>query len=189
MAYKFAEKKAAKLEKQQRYTDYKPKTRLKLAGVSQGDRVLDIGSGTGFYTRAAAQLVKLDGFVIGIDILKGMVDKATSLGVPENVEYRISEESEFPVEDDEFDWAIMTNLYHELHEPDAFVKEIHRVLKSGGRVYFNDWIPQEEEDGPPKAHRVPKSTVIDKFVSYGFAVKKEDMLNNSHYEILFRKTE
>jgi len=189
MAYKFAEKKAEKLEKQERYTNYKPKTRLKLAGISRGDRVLDIGSGTGFYTRAAAQLVKQDGLVVGIDILKGMIDKATSLGVPENLEYRLSEESSFPVEDDTFDWAIMTSLYHELHEPDEFVAEIRRALVSGGRLYFTDWLPQEEKDGPPEAHRVGKFTVIEKFQSHGFTVDNEDILNNSHYEIVFQKTE
>ena len=90
MAYKFKEEKAEKLEQSERYDDFRPKSRLRKAGILTGQRVLDIGSGTGFYTRAAAQLVKKEGFVVGIDILKGMIDKATSLGVPENVEYRLS---------------------------------------------------------------------------------------------------
>ncbi|MBS1271781.1 MAG: Ubiquinone/menaquinone biosynthesis C-methyltransferase UbiE [Candidatus Marinimicrobia bacterium] len=184
MAFKFKEEKAEKLEKSRRYDDFRPKSRLRKAGFSEGQRVLDIGSGTGFYTRAASQLVKSDGFVVGIDILKGMIEKATTLGVPENVEYRLSKESEFPVDDGEFDWAIMTNLYHELHEPDDFIGEIRRALKPDGHLYLTDWIPQEEEDGPPTEHRVAKFTVVAAFEEHGFRVESEAELNNSHYELV-----
>lgn len=186
MGYKFAEEKAEKLERSVRYTDYRPKQRLKYAGVQEGDRVLDVGSGTGFYTRAAAQVVHETGYVVGVDILKGMIDKAISLGVPENVEYRQSEESGFPVEDNEFDWVIMTNLFHELHEPDTFIREITRVLKPGGRVYTTDWIPMEQDDGPPEHHRVAKSVALKVFQRHGFTVESDAELNNSHYELVLK---
>ena len=110
MAYKFPAEKFAKLESRERYDSMKPVERLKNAGIQDGDRVLDIGSGTGFYSRAAAELVGSTGQVIGIDILEEMLEKARDLGLRPNLEYRLSEEASFPVEDDSMEWAIMTNL-------------------------------------------------------------------------------
>lgn len=187
MAYKFPAEKFEKLESTDRYDSMKPVERLRAVGIQQGDRVLDIGSGTGFYSRAAAQLVGNTGKVIGIDILEEMLERARELGLESNLEYRMSEEATFPVEDDSMDWAIMTNLYHELERPEHFIKEIHRILKKSGSVYVTDWLPKEQEDGPPVEHRIDPSVMIDDFEKFGFKLQAESSLADSHYEVILSK--
>jgi ubiquinone/menaquinone biosynthesis C-methylase UbiE len=187
MAYKFPAEKFAKLESRERYDSMKPVERLKNAGIQDGDRVLDIGSGTGFYSRAAAELVGSPGQVIGIDILDEMLDKARELGLKPNLEYRISEEATFPVDDDSMDWAIMTNLYHELEKPEKIIQEIDRVLHQSGSVYVTDWLPKEQEDGPPVEHRIDSTVMINNFENFGFKLQAESSLADSHYEVVLSK--
>ena len=187
MAYKFPAEKFEKLESRDRYNFMKPVERLRKAGIQEGDQVLDIGSGTGFYSRAAAQLVGDTGKIIGIDILEEMLEKARELGVQSNLEYRMSEEATFPVEDDSVDWAIMTNLYHELEKPEKFIQEIKRVLHKSGSVYVTDWLPKEQEDGPPVEHRIDSSVMINDFEKFGFKLQAESSLSDSHYEVILSK--
>jgi len=189
MAYKFPTHKANKLERKSRYVDFQPAIRLRAAGMKPGQQVLDVGSGTGFYTRKAAQVVGEKGYVTGIDIMPEMVDKAISLGVPMNVSYKLSEESTFPVDEASVDWVLITNLFHELEKPETFVAEVHRVLKSGGSVYLVDWIPQEEDEGPPVNHRIPQKSVIKLFHKNHMDLSAEDQIESSHYELVFRKND
>ncbi len=188
MAYKFSPEKAEKLEEQDRYREFKPVERLKRAGMRAGQRVVDGGTGTGFYTRAAAEIVGPEGTVIGLDILPEMIEAAKSRGAPEHVSFKVSAESRFPVETGFADWVIMTNLFHELESPGEFLTEIRRVLNSEGRVYLTDWIPREEEEGPPKAHRVDQARVKQVIANQCFRIISEDTLGPSHYEIVFAKT-
>ncbi len=187
MAHKFSAKKADNLEKQERYKSFKPEEQLPKAGMRKGQTVVDIGCGTGFYTRAAAKIVESNGTVTGLDILPEMIETARSRGVPENVVYKLSDESKFPIDSARADWAIVSNLFHELEEPEKFVSEIRRILKNSGRVYLTDWRPREEKEGPPAEHRVKPSLVKETFENAGFAIVTEDHLGTSHYELVFEK--
>lgn len=188
MAYKFSPEKAEKLEEQNRYREFRSVERLKRAGMRAGQRIVDGGTGTGFYTRAAAKIVGPEGTVIGLDILPEMIEEAKSRGAPENVSFKVSAESTFPVETGSADWVIMTNLFHELENPDEFFSEIHRILNAEGRVYLTDWIPREEAEGPPKSHRIDRAQVKRVIASQHFRIISEDTLGSSHYEIVFAKT-
>lgn len=185
MAHKFSSERFQKLESDERYEKLRPKQRLQAAGVKSGQQVLDVGCGTGFYSRSAGEIVGDSGHVIGLDILDEMLEKAGEFGLPYNVECLKSQESKFPTDDNSMDWVIMTNLYHELEEPEKFVAEIKRTLRPGGRVYFLDWIPQEEDDGPPAAHRIDKSVPIAAFKNLEFQIVNNTTVGPSHYELVF----
>jgi len=187
MAHKFSPERFQKLESEDRYERLRPVKRLKKVGMESGHKVLDVGCGTGFYSRSAAEIVGESGHVIGLDILSEMISRAEEFGLPDNVECLKSEESTFPVDDGSMDWVIMTNLYHELEDPQAFIEEICRVLSPKGHVYFLDWKPQEEEDGPPAEHRIDKSVAIKDFQQIGFNFLREAEIGPSHYELIFEK--
>lgn len=187
MAHKFSPERFQKLEAEDRYERLQPVQRLTNAGMKSGQQVLDVGCGTGFYSRSAAEIVGESGHVIGLDILSEMISRAQEFGLPDNVECVKSEESTFPVDDSSMNWVIMTNLYHELEDQQAFVSEIYRVAAPGGRVYFLDWKPQNEEDGPPMEHRIDKSVPIDAFHQAGFKIVSDAEVGPSHYELIFER--
>jgi ubiquinone/menaquinone biosynthesis C-methylase UbiE len=110
---------------------------LELAGLQPSDHVLDVGTGTGLVALRAGALAQ-NGRVIGIDHSAGMLEqgsaKARQSGLGDAVIFRQmdAEQLEFP--DRSFD--VVLSLYALFHFPNlrAAVKEMHRVLRPGGRV-------------------------------------------------------
>jgi ubiquinone/menaquinone biosynthesis C-methylase UbiE len=110
---------------------------LDLARLRTTDHVLDVGTGTGLVALRAGALVS-NGRVIGIDHSPGMLEQASAKaqrsGLSDSVMFRQmdAEHLEFP--DQSFD--IVLSLYALFHFPEPLVaaREMHRVLRPGGRV-------------------------------------------------------
>jgi len=95
-------------------------------------RVLDVGCGSGWAARLLAAQAS-EGGVVGIDISDEMIQLAreSSSSFP-NVEFRVASAEQLPFKDSEFTHAFsMESLYYYSNMIGA-LREIHRVLKSGG---------------------------------------------------------
>ena len=112
-----------------------------LAELKKGDTVLDLGSGAGFDSFLVAQKAGKEGRVIGVDMTPEMIKKARANAEKsgyKNVEFRLGEIENLPVEDNSID-AVISNCVINLSpdKPKVF-KEILRVLKKGGRFFISD---------------------------------------------------
>lgn len=111
-----------------------------LLSVSPGNRVLEIGYGTGHACLDLAKMVGEQGQVVGIDISPGMREVAQKRlqegGVADRVKLDVGDATKLPYGDGEFDHAF-TSFTLELFPleiiPDV-LKEVLRVLKPGGRL-------------------------------------------------------
>ena len=101
---------------------------LKLAEPKQGDKVLDIGVGTGIF---ASALMKFGAEITGIDVSEKMLEIAKSKGVS-NVVIGNAESLDFP--DESFDLVISITALEFIKNPDKAIAEMIRVCKKGGRV-------------------------------------------------------
>jgi arsenite methyltransferase len=101
--------------------------------------VLDLGSGAGFDCFVAASKVAPDGKVIGVDMTPEMVEKAKEnarkSGV-ENVEFRLGEIEDLPVEDNLVDVVISNCVINLSADKPRVLQEAYRVLKPRGRIGF-----------------------------------------------------
>lgn len=107
----------------------------------QGERVLEVGPGTGYYTLELAGWVGTEGRVDAFDIQQEMLDHTTERARQRglsNVEPTHGDARSLPYEDDAFDAAITVTTLGEVPDQDAALRELERVLKPGGRLVVGE---------------------------------------------------
>jgi len=137
---------------------------------SPADVVVDLGSGTGFYTDDVAPHV---GSVYAVDIQPEMQTFYREKGVPENVELVTAPIDEMPLATDSADAAFSTMTYHEFASAEA-IAEIRRVLGPGGRFVVADWAAGGAgQRGPPLSERYGLDEATAALADHGFSVAFE----------------
>lgn len=115
---------------------------LQTLAVEPGERVLDVGSGPGLLAREMARQVGGQGAVKGIDVSENMVAmaRARCAKLPW-VEFTTGDATALPYADNEFDAAVSTQVYEYVSDVPTALRELHRVLRPGGRALIvdTDW--------------------------------------------------
>ena len=115
---------------------------VRLAGIAPGDRVLDIGCGTGSLTIAAARAAGPTGRVVGVEPGIEMIEraraKARRAGLP--IEFVATAGEALPFPDDAFDVVLLSLVLHQLPSDPLHgtMAEVRRVLAPGGRLLAVD---------------------------------------------------
>jgi SAM-dependent methyltransferase len=115
------------------------------AGIGTGNRVLDVGCGTGVLAREALRRVGQEGQVVGLDLNEGML--AVAARTEPKVEWRQGEAASLPFEDSSFD--VVVSQFALMYFPDrvASLREMWRTLEPGGRLAIAAWAPIDHARG------------------------------------------
>ncbi len=106
-----------------------------------GERLLEVGPGTGYYSLAVAERLGPDGRLDLLDVQQEMLDhtmgRAAAAGVG-NVFGVRADAREMPFPDDSFDGAWLCVVLGEVPDQDAALAELARVVRPGGRVVVGE---------------------------------------------------
>jgi len=144
-----------------------------LASLRPGETVLDLGSGGGIDCFLAARQVGPEGRVIGVDMTDEMIRLARENAAKSdltNVEFRQGEIESLPVEEGSIDVVISNCVINLSTDKEKVFREIHRVLKPGGRMMVSDIVLDAEL--PAKV----KDSVAAYTGCIGGALKRQDYL-------------
>lgn len=111
---------------------------VEAAGLRPGERVLDVACGTGIVTRLAAERVRPEGSVAGLDpnpAMLAVAREAASAEAP--VAWHHAPAESIPLDDERFDAVLCGMGLQFFSDRVAGLREIHRVLVPGGRLVAN----------------------------------------------------
>lgn len=119
-----------------RYSDKLSHEFARAAGVAPGQKVLDVGCGSGALTVVLAEIVGAEN-VAGIDPSEPFVAEARAR-VP-GADVRVGPAESLPFEDATFDAALSQLVFHFVQDPAKSVAEMRRVTRPGGRLAVCVW--------------------------------------------------
>lgn len=144
-----------------------PERILFAAGLSEGQIVADLGTGSGFYSLAAGKIVGDNGFVYAVDILDTALDHLAAEGRLKGIRnlkiLRADLEQENScrsVPTGSVDLIIMAAIVHQIKNQQGLFKEAYRMLKTGGKLIVVDWNDQPGPIGPVASDRIKPEALI-----------------------------
>lgn len=131
--------------------------------LQSDDRVLSVGCGPGFETRALAERIGDGGKVTGVDVNDRVLAAADErCGDLQNVSHLHGDATELPVADGSYDLAIAKQVLTAVSDAESALDELYRVLESGGRLAvtgsdFRSHVMNESTDRMRRANELYRS--------------------------------
>jgi SAM-dependent methyltransferase len=117
------------------------------AAIKTGERVLDVGCGTGVVTRLAAQHVSEAGRIVGLDLNHVMLAAARAIPTGTAIEWREASATAMPFAAGEFDVVLSQQALQFIPDKLGALQEMHRVLAPRGRALISVWRSTRDNPG------------------------------------------
>ena len=170
-----------------------PQKNIAELGIMDGMRVVDLGTGSGFYTIEAAKKVGPRGRVYAVDVQQDLLDKlknSAGLAGLHNIEVvwgNVEKIGGTKLREGIADRIILSNTLFQIEPADRenLALETKRLMKQGGKLLVVDW-----DSGTPLSPKnlVPKMLAEGIFQKAGFILEKSFDAGDHHYGIIFKKS-
>lgn len=148
--------------------------------------IADIGAGTGYFAIPLAHRVRS---LFAVDLQPEMLEllgaKLHANRPIHNIELVLGSARATNLSAACCDLVFYANVWHELDDLDAVLKETRRVLRAGGRLVILDWRPDvDRPPGPPLDHRVPPERLRAMLEVHGWVVGPASWVGCYHYLVI-----
>jgi predicted methyltransferase len=165
------------LDREEREVEEAPTRALSIINVAAGSTVADIGAGSGYFTERLARLVGPTGKVYAADIQAGMLDLIRARLAREritNVSLVLSAPADPKLPLQAIDLALMVDVYHELHDPQAVLGHIRESLKPGGRLVLLEYKGEDPSIPILPSHKMTVAQAKLEVEAEGFVLTTTD---------------
>jgi ubiquinone/menaquinone biosynthesis C-methylase UbiE len=156
-------------------------------GLRPGDRVADIGAGSGYFTLPLARAVGPPGRVHAVDVDEEMNqylrERVREAGL-ENVEVTLGRYEDPLLPDGEIDLIFTSNTYHHIEERPAYFRGVLDDLAPGGRVAILDYDGRKGWLVRLVGHYTPKQEILREMEEAGYRLADDvDFLDRQSFLI------
>jgi ubiquinone/menaquinone biosynthesis C-methylase UbiE len=165
-----------------------PEEVVKSFELKEGEKVLDFGAGSGFWSLPLAKAVGRTGHVFVTDAknenLAVIKSKSEKVGLDNLSFYKAPYEFDQTPIQTKVDLILLSNIISEINEDNHIFKEVKKLAKDGTRLVIVDW-KKDSPIGPKKERRIDEEDVIIKARKVGFDFKKLLSAGAHHTGLLF----
>lgn len=179
------------LERPERDQYQQPEKVIEALNLTPGMLVIDIGAGSGYFTRRLAESVGDKGQVIAIDVEQKMLNynkgELEKLGLANRVRFILAEKEGPTFSGNNADIVFLCDVYHHLEDQIDYLANTKPALKPNGRVVIIDYYADARSGtlGFSKRHLVPKEQVIKDMEQAGFTLANEHTFLPRQYFLEF----
>ncbi len=167
---------------------------VEAVGLKAGDKIADVGAGTGLYSLLFAEEVGADGAVYAVDIEPLFLDlinqRAEDDGF-QNITSVLNRINSITLPRESVDVVFIADTYHYFDDREAIMTTVFDALKPGGKLIIVDYDIQPGEARPEdKSHiKFGKAAVISEIEFVGFAHEQNAVIDGleENYFAVFRK--
>jgi ubiquinone/menaquinone biosynthesis C-methylase UbiE len=166
---------AAWLERPEREKEEAPTKAIAALNIKAGQTVADIGAGSGYYSVLLAGAVGPTGRVFATDIQPEMLAiikrKLDALPIPQ-IQLVLGTPTDTRLPDASIDLALMVDVYHELSDPQVFLRSVKRALKPGGRLVLLEFRKEDRRVPIREEHKMSVREARIELEAEGYAFRE-----------------
>ncbi|MGC8496704.1 MAG: class I SAM-dependent methyltransferase [Thermoplasmata archaeon] len=150
---------------------------VKFLEIKQGDKILDLGAGDGFFSK---ELKKITNNVTALDIDDEYFSELEKLGI------KTVKEDICKYDYGLYDLIFIANVYHGIRNmcKEKLLENLNKIANK--YVAIVDFNPERAMFGPPSSIRISKEKIIEEFQQHNFKLVKEKDLKY-HYLLIFKR--
>ena|SRR6056297_1803931 len=163
-------------------------------GVKENMRIADLGCGRrGSFSLQAAKLVKKNGLIFAVDILKPALKNIRSKAEMFNISNiktiwaNLEVYKSTNIADNEVDIVFLSNTLFQSEKHEIVIKEANRILKDQGKVLIIEWKKIKSPIGPPMEKRIDQEKIKTLFEKLDLKLVNEFEAGPYHYGLVYKK--
>ncbi len=166
----------------------KPHEVVMALGLKEGDRIADIGAGSGYFALRFARHVGAAGRVLAVDINPDMIvhlnRRIRDAGL-DNVQTILALPDDPLLAPSSVDRVFISETWHHIGDRAHYLALLKSTLRPGGQVIIIDFQKEATAVGPPAEMRVAREDVVREFDQNGFRLAKEHTFLPYQYFLVF----